>query len=132
MEVKVIDGWIFDVYLAGQDMVVWVIDRDGNAHCLRDYFIPSFYVGGEAKDLHAMVKFLDHHHWKIRMSRSERTERFLGHSIMVLKVDALNPNLFATIFQRVMNFNPKPNYYDGDISIPGAVYASREIVRVYT
>ena len=33
MKVKVLDGWIFDVYLAGQDMVVWVIDRSGQAQC---------------------------------------------------------------------------------------------------
>ena len=126
MKVKVLDGWIFDVYLAGQDMVVWVIDRSGQAHCLRDYFIPSFYVGGEARDLHTMVKILDHQHWNIRMSRAERTELFLGHPIVVLKVDVLNPNLFATIFQRVTNFNPKLNYYDGDLSLPQLYFYARE------
>ena len=42
MEVKVLDGWIFDVYLAGREMVVWVIDRDGTRiACVIDSSPPS-------------------------------------------------------------------------------------------
>jgi DNA polymerase-2 len=126
MEVKVLDGWISDVYLAGREMFVWLIDRDGKAHCLRDRFIPSFYVGGDAKELRAVARFLIDQHWDVRLSRAERTELFLGHTIVVLKVDVLNPNLFATIFQRVTNFKPELNYYDGDISLPQLYFFARQ------
>jgi DNA polymerase-2 len=124
--VKVLDGWIFDVYLAGREMLVWVIDRDGKAHCLRDRFIPSFYVGGDSKELRAVAQFLINQHWDVRLSRAERTELFLGHTIVVLKVDVLNPNLFATIFRRVTSFKPTLNYYDGDIALPQLYFFARQ------
>ena len=57
--VKTLDGWIFDVYPAGRDMVVWVIDADGHAHCLRDTFTPAFFVGGNPRDLVAVAVLAD-------------------------------------------------------------------------
>ncbi len=120
-----LDGWILDVYLAGREMAVWVIDRDGHVHCLRDTFIPAFYVGGDPKELRAVARFLIDQRWGVKLSRAERTELFLGHSILVLQVEVLNPNLFATIFQRVTNLNPALNYYNGDISLPQMYFFAR-------
>jgi DNA polymerase-2 len=123
--VKVINGWIFDVYLAGRDMAVWVIDRDGQAHCLRDRFIPAFYVGGDPKDLRAVAQFLINQRWDVKLSRAERIELFLGHTILVLQVEVMNPNLFATIFERVTRLKPALNYYNGDISLPQLYFFAR-------
>lgn len=120
-----IDGWIFDVYPFGRDMIVWVIDRDGHAHCLQDKFISTFYVGGDAKELRAVARFLSNQRWEVRLSRAERVELFSGHPISVLQVDVMNLSLFAPIFKRVTNFKPALDYYNGDVSLPQMYFFAR-------
>jgi hypothetical protein len=96
--VRMLEGWIFDVYPAGRDMVVWVIDADGRAHCLRDTFTPAFFVGGNPRDLVAVADTLIDQGWSVRVSRTQRTELFSGHALTVLQVEVTNLNLFATLF----------------------------------
>jgi DNA polymerase-2 len=123
--VKVLDGWIFDVYISGREVIVWVIDREGHSHCLHDHFVPAFYVGGDLKELRAVARFLINQRWDIRLSRAQQTELFLGHPIVVLQVEVLNPSLFTTIFHRVTNFKPALTYYNGDISLPQMYFFAR-------
>ena len=106
-------------------MIVWVIDCDGHAHCLHDHLVPAFYVGGDWEELRAVARFLVNQRWDIRLSRAKQTELFLGHPIVVLQVEVLNPSLFTTIFHRVTNFKPALSYYNGDISLPQMYFFAR-------
>jgi len=123
--VKVLDGWIFDVYPAGQDMVVWVIDTEGRAHCLRDTFTPAFFVGGDPAELLAVAHFLIDQGWSVKPSRTKRTELFSGHTIGVLQVEVTNLNLFTILFERLTRAKPKLNYYNGDIPLPQMYFFAR-------
>jgi DNA polymerase-2 len=122
---EVLDGWIFDVYPAGQDMVIWVIDPEGHAHCLRDTFTPAFFVGGDPRELLAVAHFLVDQGWSVKPSRTKRTELFSGHTIGVLQVEVTNLNLFAIIFERLSRAKPRLSYYNGDISLPQMYFSAR-------
>ena len=122
---KVLDGWIFDVYPVDQDMVVWVIDTEGRPHCLRDSFTPAFFVGGDPGELLAVAHFLIDQGWSVKPSRTKRMELFSGHSIGVLQVEVTNLNLFTTIFERLTRARPKLDYYNGDISLPQMYFFAR-------
>ena len=37
-------GWLFDLYPSAEGMTIWLVDEDGNKHCCRDRFVPSFYL----------------------------------------------------------------------------------------
>ena len=122
---KVLDGWIFDVYPAGQEMVVWVSDPEGRAHCLRDTFTPAFFVGGDPAELLAAAHFLVDQGWSVKPSRTKRTELFSGHTIGVLQVEVTNLNLFTIIFERLTRAKPRLGYYNGDISLPQMYFFAR-------
>ena len=122
---RVLDGWIFDVYPAGQEMAVWVIDAEGRAHYLRDHFAPSFFVGGTPKDQRAVACFLFDQHWDLTLSPTERTDLFLGKSIQVMQVQVNSPNLLPPIFERVSHLKPDLPYYNADISLPQMYFLER-------
>lgn len=117
ISMKTIDGWIFDVYLAGRDIVVWVIDASGHAHLLRDTFIPAFYIGGDVKDLRASARFLMDQPWDLRLSWTERIDPELAYPIVVLQVEVMNPNHFATIFELMRSARPNLPYYNDTLPI---------------
>lgn len=123
---KELEGWIFDVYVSGREMIVWVIDAEGHSHCLRDRFAPAFYVGGDWKELRAVARFLIAQRWDVKLSRTERMDLFLGHPSVVLQVEVLNPSLFTPIFQRVTNLKPTLTYYHGDLSLPQRYFLARK------
>ena len=123
---RMLEGWIFDVYPAGRDMVIWVIDADGRAHCLHDTFTPAFFVGGNPRDLVAVADTLIDQGWSVRVSRTQRTELFSGHALTVLQVEVTNLNLFSTLFERLTRAKPKLNFYNGDISLPQIYFFERK------
>jgi len=106
-------------------MIVWVIDTEGRAHCLRDTFTPAFFVGGDPAELLAVAHFLIDQGWSVKASRTKRTELFSGHSIGVLQVEVTNLNLFTIIFERLTSAKPRLSYYNGDISLPQMYFFAR-------
>ncbi len=122
---KILSGWIFDVYLVGRDMAVWVIDTDGRAQMLRDTFIPAFYVGGEAKGLRALARFILDQPWDVRLSWTEFLEPHLEYLMPVLQVEVMNPNHFSAIYERVVRARPQLEYYNGPDSILRQYFVAR-------
>ena len=122
---KTLEGWIIDVYVSGSEMVVWVIDTEERAQILRDTFIPAFYVGGEAKDLRALARFILDQPWDVRLSWTECIERRLEYPIPVLQVEVMNPDHFSAIYQRVARARPKLQYYNGPNSIVRQYFLAR-------
>ena len=124
---KILDGWIFDVYPADREMIVWVIDVDGRAHLLRDAFAPSFFIGGSSRDLDAVRRLLLDQYKNVAVSRSLRTELFSGQPINVLEVQTSNLYLFSQVFTRLTRTWTKLDYYNGDISLPQLYFFERRI-----
>ena len=122
----ILEGWIFDVYPAGREMLVWVIDREGRAHALHDDFVPSFYVGGDSQELRAVARFLSDQRWDVHLARAERTELFLGQARLVLQVAVLNPSQFTTIFKQVTRFKPALTYYNADLPLAQRYFLARQ------
>lgn len=122
---KMLNGWILEVYLAGRDMTLRVVDATGRAHILRDPFIPVFYVGGDAKELRDLARFLIDQPWDVRLSRTEYKEAGLGHRTVVLQIEVMNPHHFSTIFGRIARDRPKLDYYNGHHSVVQQYFLQR-------
>ncbi len=114
---KMLNGWILEVYLAGRDMTLRVIDTTGHAHQLRDAFIPVFFVGGDAKELRDLARFILDQTWDVRLSRAEHMDDSLAHRIVVLQIEVMNPHHFSEIFKRVIRARPQLDYYNGHLPV---------------
>ncbi len=112
-----LEGWIFDVYNAGREMVVWMLDKQGEAHHLRDTFMPSFHVGGDPKDLRALAADLLAQPWGTTTSFIYRHDPSLNHRVLVLQVQVRDPNLFDSIFRHAAARRPDLAFYDGDLPL---------------
>lgn len=98
-------------------MVLRVIDTTGCAHILRETFIPVFYVGGDAKELRNLARFMMDQPWDVRLSRTEYKEARAGHRIVALRVEVMNPHHFSEIFTRLTRARPQLDYYNGHLSV---------------
>ena len=114
---KTLAAWIFDVYAFGPDMIVWVIDTDGQAYALRDRFAPSFYVGGDMSEQLQVAHWLVDQGWDVNPMRAEGIDLFLGCAVPVRQVQVNKPKLFTTIFERVTRLKPNLPYYNADIPV---------------
>lgn len=114
----ILEGWIFDVCVSGREIAIWIIDKQGKPHRLRDKFLPSFYVGGDPKDLTALAQWLLTKPWGTIPSLTYRYDLQLNHRALVLQVQVRDPDLFATIFQRVTRRRPRLAFYNGGIPVP--------------
>ncbi len=122
-----INGWIFDVYADPEGMAVWVIDREGIAHCLHDALSPSFFVYGSKADLHEVCLMLNSAHLPVRLRRAERHDLFLRRDLILLEVQVMCPHLFAAIFSRVRAFKPALTYYNADLAPAQFYYFEKDL-----
>lgn len=112
-----LEGWIFDVYVAGRAVTVWIVDKHGKAHCLRDTFMPAFYAAGDPRELGALAALLLSRPWGTTTAFTYHPDPSLHHRVLVLKVQVRNPNFFDTIFKRVARLRPHLTYYDGGLPL---------------
>src|SRR5882724_1263945 len=70
--VKLLEGWILDLYPTRQGMTLWLTDRNQSHFRLTDSFAPAFYVSGTEERL---VQLRDAMHRKTTELRTRFTER---------------------------------------------------------
>ncbi|MBN2554891.1 MAG: hypothetical protein JXA97_03040 [Anaerolineales bacterium] len=118
-------GWLFDAYVSGTGMLVWLIDAEGRTHAIRDSFMPAFYARGPQQKLHRVCETLRRRP-DITLQRAERTDLFLGRPVEVLAVRT-PPGILLQVFRQVTRDFPDLTYYDGDIPIPQRYTLARDV-----
>ena len=111
-------GWLFDAYPNRDAMTVWLIDRQGQAHLLRDRFIPAFYVHGPRSELRAVWRGLRAQRTPVELRRAERLDLFLDREIEVLEVGVPAPGKLGRVLRTVADAKPDLTYYNADIPLP--------------
>jgi len=125
---KTIEGWIFNICLVGRGVKVQVIDADGQIQTLQDEFSPSFYAGGNAKDLRALARFVIDQPWDVRLAWTDFMDPSLQVPVQTLCFDVLNPHHFPIVVQRVMRMRPKLKYHNADVPIVSQYITARGII----
>ncbi len=124
---RTLSGWLFDAYAQGEDMSVWLIDDEGEAHHLRDQLKPSFFVGGSAVELHGVCEWLRRSRLPVCLKRAERYDLFARRSLVLLEVQALIPALYERIIRRVSDTFPNLEFYNADLTIPQIYFYERNL-----
>lgn len=107
-------GWLFDLYLQKDGIVLWLVGEDKKPHAFTQPFQIIFYVGGPFHRLRQLWKFLREK--PVRLYRTGRRDLHEGMKD-VLEVNVLNPSLFDELFKEVHQFFPDLLYYDTDIPL---------------
>ncbi|MFP3852795.1 MAG: DNA polymerase domain-containing protein, partial [Anaerolineales bacterium] len=120
-------GWLFDVYPQGRGVTLWLLDRQGQAHQLRDRFTPSFYVQGPSGELRQVWQELRRRWPRIELARAERRELYSDEDIDVLQAGVPVPAQFQRAFRHISEFKPDLTYYNADIPLPQRYVLAREV-----
>src|SRR5689334_3644934 len=107
-------GWLFDLYLQKDGIVLWLFGEDQKPHSFTQPFQITFYVGGPFYRLRQLWKFLREK--PVRLYRTQRKDLHEGMKD-VLEVNILSPALFDELFKEVYQRFPDLLYYDTDIPI---------------
>jgi DNA polymerase-2 len=107
-------GWLFDLYLQRDGIVLWLIGEDKKPHSFYQQFPITFYVGGPFHRLRQLWRFLKER--PVRLSRTQRRDLHEGMKD-VLEVNVPNPSLFDELFKQVNQLFPDLLYYDVDIPL---------------
>ena len=120
-------AWLFDVYPSGNGMSVWMIDREGRSHELRDTFHPRFYVQGSSARLRDLSALLAGNRAPVDLRMTERIDLFLDRPIEVLEVRVTVPGRLPRLFRRASRAFPDLTYYDADLPLPQRYVLEREL-----
>jgi DNA polymerase-2 len=119
-------GWLFDVYPAGEEMTLWLIDPQGQSHKLRDSFTATFFVRGPQAELRELCQWLRARRAPVTLARGEHTDLFLDRAVEVLEV-GVSPGRLPQLFRQVANAYPRLTYYNADISLAQRYVLARGI-----
>ncbi len=108
-------------------MSVWMIDREGRSHELRDTFSPRFYVQGSSDRLRDLSASLIGKRAPVKLRMTERIDLFLDRKIEVLEVRVTVPGQLPRLFQQASRAFPDLTYYDADIPLPQRYVLEREL-----
>ena len=108
-------------------MSVWLIDREGRAHELRDSFSPRFYVQGSSDRLRDLSASLIGKRAPVKLRMTERIDLFLDRKIEVLEVRVTVPGQLPRLFHQASRAFPDLTYYDADIPLPQRYVLEREL-----
>jgi DNA polymerase-2 len=109
-------GWLFDIYLQKDGIILWLVGEDQKPHSFTQSFPITFYVGGPFHRLRQLWKFLREQEKPVRLYRTQRKDLHEGMKD-VLEVNVLSPSLFDGLFKEVYQLFPDLLYYDTDIPI---------------
>jgi DNA polymerase-2 len=111
-------GWLFDAYPHGGAMGVWLLDRQGRAHFLRDRFTPAFCVHGPSAELRQVWRTLRRQRVPVELARSSGLDLFLDEQLDVLEVGVPAPAQLPRVLRRLADAKPDLTYYNADIPLP--------------
>jgi DNA polymerase-2 len=97
-----IKGWIFDAYLTGEGISLWILDSRGKMHALLDPWQPRLF----AREGPKLSRFLAHNRIPITQRSTVREEFFTREKVPVREIRVCNPlryNDFVAKIQEVEN-----------------------------
>lgn len=107
-------GWLFDLYIQKDKVVLWLVGEDRKPHSFTQSFQISFYVGGLFPRLRQLWKFLRSREERIELQRMQRRDLHDGMKD-VLEVKLLDLSRFDDLFKEMNQRFPDLLYYDVDI-----------------
>src|SRR5438445_9906208 len=97
-----ISGWIFDAYLTGEGISLWILDQGGKMHALLYRWQPRLF----AREGPKLVRFLARNRIPITQRTTEREDFFTHEKVAVREIRVTNPlryNDFVNKIQEVGN-----------------------------
>ncbi|MEK6571815.1 MAG: hypothetical protein AABZ61_10630, partial [Bacteroidota bacterium] len=86
-----LSGWLFDLYPTAEGMTIWLVDVDGNKHCCRDRFVPSFYLHLRPDEAERVKALGRKYHLPISIARDRKTELYTGQMLDIVQVNVHQP-----------------------------------------
>jgi len=115
--VKLLQGWILDLYSNKQGMTLWLIDRNQAHYRLTDSFTPAFFVSGNEEGLAHLQDAAQKQATKLRVRLTERTDLWLNAQRKVLEVSVLAPTEFVGWGRWVHRFDSRLQLYNSDLMV---------------
>jgi DNA polymerase-2 len=115
--VKLLQGWILDLYPNKQGMTLWLIDRNQAHYHLTDTFTPAFYVSGSEERLAHLQDAAQKQHTKLRPRLTERIDLWLNAPRQVLELSVLCPTDFVGWGRWVHRFDSRLQLYNSDLMV---------------
>ncbi|MFH0988664.1 MAG: DNA polymerase domain-containing protein [bacterium] len=115
---RTISGWLFDVYAVSDGVTVWLIDQDGNKHCCRYPFVPSFFLHLNKSDSRRALQLGTQCPVPVSIAPTTRREIFSGDMWDVLQVNVHDPTRFREVVWYYEKFFPHFAFFNSDILVP--------------
>ncbi|HEY2459383.1 MAG TPA: DNA polymerase domain-containing protein [Candidatus Acidoferrum sp.] len=114
---KLLQGWILDIYPNQRGMTLWLIDRNQSHYRLTDSFAPAFYVSGPEDRLLQLQDAAHRKTTELRTRFTERTDLWLNAARQVLEVSVLRPSNFIGWGRWVHKLDSKLQLYNSDLMV---------------
>jgi DNA polymerase II len=115
--VKLLQGWILDLYPNKQGMTLWLIDRNQAHYRLTDTFTPAFFVSGSEERLARLQDAAQKQATKLRARLTERIDLWLNAPRQVLELSVLCPTDFVGWGRWVHRFDSRLQLYNSDLMV---------------
>jgi DNA polymerase-2 len=109
-------GWLFDLYVREDVMILWFRLTGGEMLCLTDYFGYRFYAQGTRSALSALEKALGR--YLRRTGWTERTEFWSGRAVPVLELEVRALHKLPEIQRRLADWAGGITFYNCDLAVP--------------
>lgn len=119
---RVLEGWIFDVYTVPQGVRLWILDDYGRCFYVLDPWQPSFFLSGSEPELRRALALLRTARHPVDCRPARRTELFSGEKLDVLEV-RVPPPAHAPWVKRLGGLGFK--LYNADIHLAQAYHYER-------
>jgi len=109
-------GWLLDLYVNEDSLVLWFRLHSGDLLCLKDSFVYRFYAQGPKSDLRALEKtlapYIRHTAW------TRRIEFWSGAIVSVLEIAIRSLEKLFEVQRFLTNNSKSLTFYNCDLGIP--------------
>ena len=109
-------GWLFDLYVRDDVLVLWFRLTGGELLCLTDFFGYRFYAQGRPSALRALERTLGHS--LRRTGWTERTEFWSGKTVPVFELEVRALQRLPEIQRRLADLTDSITFYNCDLAVP--------------
>ena len=109
-------GWLFDLYVREDVMVLWFRLTGGEMLCLTDYFGYRFYAQGNRSSLAALERALGR--YLRRTGWTKRTEFWSGRAVPVFELEVRALQKLPEIQRRLADWAGGITFYNCDLAVP--------------
>ncbi|MBI5585834.1 MAG: hypothetical protein HY892_18640 [Deltaproteobacteria bacterium] len=109
-------GWLFDLYVREDVMVLWFRLTGGELLCLTDFFGYRFYAHGRPSALRTLERTLGH--YLRRSNWTERIEFWSGKAVPVFELEVRALQKLPEIQRRLADLTETITFYNCDLAVP--------------